>query len=246
MSIPVVVCGRGGRMSRLLSAAVAVEPGLTLAARLTTPARAADGSAPPHGPRAPLITELAGRGSPSVVVDFTHRAFTASVLTQAAAAPCSLVIGTSGLSDGDRALMAEAARERAVVCAANFSVSAHAVARFVRDLARQTGPEWDAGVLDVHFAAKKDAPSATARLLAEQWRRPAAETTAAPVVSLRLGDAVSEHRVIAEGPGEHVEIVHRVSDRAAFLPGILQAVRFAATAPAGLYTMEDVACTPSP
>ncbi|MEK8173936.1 dihydrodipicolinate reductase C-terminal domain-containing protein [Streptomyces sp. M19] len=177
----------------------------------------------------------------------------------------------------EHALLAEVGRRRAVVTAANFSVALLLVARFVRELSRRTGPGWDAGVLDVHFAGKRDRPSGTARFLADQWRperceRPEYEggdadgpapggqepepggrepvgpeggVRAAPeVAAFRLGDAVSEHRLLAAGPGEHVEVVHRVADRTAFLPGILRAVRFAATAPPGHYHLEDVLAAP--
>ncbi|MGW5652741.1 4-hydroxy-tetrahydrodipicolinate reductase [Streptomyces humi] len=248
MTVSVVVCGRTGRMSRLVAAAVAAEPGMLLAARLTTRDRAAAdaGRVPvPEAPEAPLVTDLGElTGRHPVVVDLTHRALTAHLLGLAHRSPCALVVGTSGLTADDRARLADVARERPVVAAANFSQALTAVARFVGDLSRRVGADWDAGVLDVHFAGKRDRPSATARHLAGHWRS-ASGHPGAEIASLRIGEAVGEHRVVATGPGEHVEVVHRVSDRAAFLPGILQAVRFAATAPAGLYTLEDTACPPA-
>lgn len=241
MTIPTVVCGRDGRMANLIAGAVERAPGMHLIARHT-----ARGSAAGGGP-GPVVTDLADvTGARPVVVDFTAREATAALLRQALATRCPLVIGTSGLEAAERALAAEAARDRPVVVAANFSLALLAVARFVRDLSEQVDESWDAGVVDVHFAGKRDRPSNTARFLAGQWRPDRPDRREPDIGAFRMGDAVSEHRVIAAGAGEHIEVLHRVADRAAFLPGILRAVRFAAAAPPGTYSLEDVACAAVP
>jgi 4-hydroxy-tetrahydrodipicolinate reductase len=197
-------------------------------------------------PQLELLARLATRPSPQlagvagdkpVIVDFTAAEVTAALLTQALYTPCPLVIGTSGLGPAERELIAEVGRTTAVVVAANFSVALLAVARFVRELSSQVGSSWDAGVIDVHFAGKRDRPSGTAGFLAEQWRGSHAEPE---VASFRLGDAVSEHRLLAAGSGEHVEVVHRIADRRAFLPGILRSIRFASDAGPGVYSLEHV------
>ncbi|MFV2196811.1 4-hydroxy-tetrahydrodipicolinate reductase [Nocardiopsis sp. LOL_012] len=236
MTIPVVVCGSSGRMSDLIAAALNDTPDLRAAARLSlrpTEASAADSGA---------VRELGRVCVPEpVVVDFTAPQATRRLLHQARTVPCSLVIGTSGLTDGDRSLMREVGRERTIVTAANFSVVLLAMARFVRELGSLVDHTWDAGVVDVHFAGKKDRPSATARYLAEQWPGPPGREAAPPeVAAFRMGDGVSEHRVLASGTGEHVEVLHRVADRTALLPGILRSVRFAAHAGPGVHTLEDV------
>ncbi|MFJ8005326.1 4-hydroxy-tetrahydrodipicolinate reductase [Streptomyces fagopyri] len=246
MTTPVVVCGRSGRMAGLIADAVSREPDLHLTARLSTRPQ----------PAADVLAALADLDCdrPPVVVDFTAREATAALLVQARNVPCSLVIGTSGLGESETALLEEAGRHRAIVTAANFSVALLAVAGFVRDLSGRTDDSWDAGVLDIHFTGKRDRPSATARLLAAQWRAARTRRRGRPetgeegaeeapdIAAFRIGNAVSEHRILAAGPGEHVEVVHRVADRTAFLPGILRSVRFAADAPPGLYSLEDVAC----
>ncbi|MER6914841.1 dihydrodipicolinate reductase C-terminal domain-containing protein [Streptomyces sp. NPDC000594] len=249
-TVPIVVCGRSGRMARLIAGAIAGAPDLSLTGRLTL--RPAPVSAPApvpgepgaHSGGAPLVgglKELAG--PPPVVVDFTAREATAALLRQAVETPCPLVIGTSGLGDAERELIAEVGRHTPVVAAANFSLALLAVARFAEDLSRITDDSWDAGVLDIHFAGKLDRPSATARFLAGRWQgaRGAGEGREPDVASFRMGNGVSEHRLVAAGTGEHVEVLHRVADRTAFLPGVLRSVRFAARARPGVYTLEDVA-----
>jgi 4-hydroxy-tetrahydrodipicolinate reductase len=135
------------------------------------------------------------------------------------------------------------ARERAIVTAANFSFALTIVARFVRELAARADAGWGAGVVDVHFAGKRDLPSGTARALADAWSSQRGAGAPVPAIaSFRIGDAVSEHRVLAAGTGEQVEICHRVNDRAAFVPGVLAAIRFAEHADPGLYSLEDAVC----
>jgi 4-hydroxy-tetrahydrodipicolinate reductase len=248
VTISTVVCGRDGRMANLIADAVERAPGVRLTARYT--ARCSDPYtarvAATAGP-VPVVTDLAEvPGTPPVVVDFTAPEATAALLRQASVTPCPLVIGTSGLGEGEHALAAAAGLGRAVVVAANFSLALLAVARFVRDLSDQVDESWDAGIVDVHFAGKRDRPSNTARFLAGQWRPDRPGRREPEVGAFRMGDAVSEHRMLAAGAGEHVEVLHRVADRAAFLPGILRAVRFAAGAPPGVYSLEDVACAAVP
>jgi len=226
-------------MATLIADAVRADPGLELAARLTTRTLGLPTQDIPSVDHLAAVASL----EPVVVIDFTARQATAVLLDQAMTVGCSLVIGTSGLGDAERDLLAEVGRSRAVVVAANFSLVLLAVARFIRDLSAQVGPTWDAGIMDVHFAGKRDRPSGTARFLAEQWHGARGNHELTPdVAAFRMGDAVSEHRVLAAGSGEHVEVLHRVADRKAFLPGVLCSVRFAAHAQPGIYSLEDVAC----
>lgn len=179
-------------------------------------------------------------GVAPVVIDFTTPEGTRRLLREAGGTRCSLVIGTSGLTAADLDLLCEVARERAVLRAANFSTALVAVRAFVAALAERVGSDWGAGVVDVHFAGKRDRPSATALDLADVWRGRHGELP--EIASFRMGGGVSEHRLLAAGAGELVELRHRVDDRAAFVPGVLAAARFVAEAAPGLYTLEDALC----
>ncbi|GAB3441137.1 4-hydroxy-tetrahydrodipicolinate reductase [Actinophytocola sediminis] len=223
MIVPVVVCGRSGRMARLIAEAVHADPQLELTARASTR---------PQGVR---LAEVAPNRP--AVVDFTAAEATVALLKQALTVPCALVVGTSGLGPDSRELLDEVGRHRPVVIAANFSLALAAMARFVRDLSDHAGTGWAAGVLDIHFAGKRDRPSGTSRFLAGQWQ--GADRAATEIASFRMGDGVGEHRLLAAGPGEQVEVTHRVVDRRAYLPGILRSIRFAAQASPGIYTLED-------
>lgn len=263
MSIPVVVCGRFGRMAGVVGRAVHDAPDLDLAARLSLrpadlrpadlgpvdlgsaalgPGDADGQAAENHDPDTPVVIRLADvPDACPVVVDFTAEEATTELLEQAREVPCALVIGTSGMGERHRRLLEEVGRKRSVVVSANFSLALLAVTRFVRELAAQSDDSWDAGITDLHFVGKRDRPSGTARHLAAEWQAARGAGTAVPdIASFRMGDGLSEHRLLAAGTGEHVEVLHRMVDRRAFLPGILRSVRFAARSRPGVHTMEDV------
>ena len=98
---------------------------------------------------------------------------------------------------------------------------------------------------------KKDAPSGTAKTLAEilkKARRSAPRTNSSggeidkeiPIQSIREGEVVGEHTVIFDGAGERLELVHRAKSRETFAKGALRAAEWAIGKPAGLYTVQDV------
>ncbi|MFI9160819.1 4-hydroxy-tetrahydrodipicolinate reductase [Kitasatospora aureofaciens] len=248
MTVPVLaavaVCGLTGRMAGVVRQAVLDAPDLALSARLSLRPPAPDPAE--ANPPAPVVHRLADLPDPhAVVVDFTAEEATAELLDQARTVPCALVIGTSGLGERHQRLLAEVGRSRAVVVAANYSLALLAVTRFVEDLAAQADDSWNAGVGDLHFAGKRDRPSGTARHLAAAWQGARGPGAPAPdITSFRLGDALSEHRVVAAGSGEHVEVLHRMADRRAFLPGVLRAIRYAATAGPGVRGLADVVREP--
>jgi 4-hydroxy-tetrahydrodipicolinate reductase len=85
---------------------------------------------------------------------------------------------------------------------------------------------------------KKDAPSGTAKTLAEVLKT--AQKTEIPIQSIREGGAVGEHTVIFTGPGERLELTHRAASREIFARGALRAAHWIMGKPPGLYSMQDV------
>ena len=166
------------------------------------------------------------------------------------------VIGTTGLSEEQRAKVEEAARSIPIVLAPNMSVGVNLLSEVVRDLSRKLAG-YDIEVVEAHHRHKKDAPSGTALLLARaaaEGREQELEEVAvygregaAPrregeigVHALRGGAVVGEHRLIFYSEGEEVEVVHRALSRRTFADGAMRAARFAAIAEPGLYSMHDV------
>jgi 4-hydroxy-tetrahydrodipicolinate reductase len=85
---------------------------------------------------------------------------------------------------------------------------------------------------------KKDAPSGTAKTLAEILK--AVRNSEIPIQSIREGDVVGEHNVIFSGPGESLELTHRAANRGIFARGALRAAKWIISKPPGLYSMQDV------
>ena len=85
---------------------------------------------------------------------------------------------------------------------------------------------------------KKDAPSGTAKTLAEILK--AMRNSEIPIQSIREGDVVGEHTIIFSGPAERLELTHRAADRGIFARGALRAAKWIVDKPAGLYSMQNV------
>lgn len=256
------IIGATGRMGSAVVRAALDEPDLKLSGGLVS-----DGS-PAAGTD---LGELVGRRpigiglssdpetaleNADVAVDFSLPAATDAVLATCVARRLPLVLGTTGLAEGQRSALEYASTQIAIVYGANMSVGLNVLRRLTGSAAWTLGEDFDAEILDVHHRFKRDAPSGSALELgaavingrgdggaAEIGRRPGdgpREAGAVGYASLRGGDVVGEHTVLFAGPGERLELVHRVTDRAAFALGALRAARWVAGRGAGLFGMDDV------
>ncbi len=168
-----------------------------------------------------------------------------------------VVIGTTGLTEEQRAEVERAAQNIPIVLAPNMSVGVNLLREVVRELSEKLGDDYDIEIVEAHHRNKVDAPSGTALLLAraaaEGRRRDLGEVAVygregrSPrqegeigIHALRGGAVVGEHRVVFYGSGEEVEVTHRALSRRTFAAGSLRAARFVATAEPGLYSMRDV------
>ena len=134
--IPVAVHGAEGRMGRLVAALVEAEPDLALAALVTEPGRGRPtGDFHPELPLTPQDRMAEALPPDCVIVDFSLAPALAGLLAGARAAGARLVSGTTGFDDGDLAALADFARERCVVHAANFSLGIPALRLLLERLA---------------------------------------------------------------------------------------------------------------
>jgi 4-hydroxy-tetrahydrodipicolinate reductase len=109
-----------------------------------------------------------------------------------------------------------------------------------RKAAEQLGGDFDAEIIETHHTMKKDAPSGTAKTLAEILKAAKKTPSEIPVQSIREGDVVGEHTVIFSGPSERLELTHRAASREIFALGALRAAKWIIDQPPGLYSMQDV------
>jgi 4-hydroxy-tetrahydrodipicolinate reductase len=175
-----------------------------------------------------------------VAIDFSN----ADAITEVSAAALQhrkpLVIGTTGHSQEQRRLIEETAQSLPVVFASNFSIGVNVLFWLTRKAAEQLGGDFDAEIIETHHKMKKDAPSGTAKTLAEVLKASKKTQTEISIQSIREGDVVGEHTVIFRGPSERLELTHRAASREIFARGALRAAKWIINQPPGLYSMQDV------
>ena len=151
----------------------------------------------------------------------------------------AIVIGTTGLSDGEKEAIEKASRKIPIVCSPNMSVGVNLLFRMAYDAAKVFGAEYDVSIVEAHHVHKKDAPSGTAKELAHIVEKARAQK-AIPIESIREDEIVGEQTTTFDSPFDTVEITHSAKTRDIFAKGALKAAKWVAAKPTGLYTMKDV------
>jgi len=193
-----------------------------------------------------------------VVIDFSARSVTPEVAALCAAHGKALVIGTTGHTDTDKFDITKVIAGIPVVWASNYSTGVNTLFWLTRKAAEILGPAFDLEIVEMHHRLKKDAPSGTAKSLAEiladvrrlQFDKAArhgrvglvGERTQGEIGihSIRGGDVVGDHTVIFANIGERLELTHKASSRETFANGALRAALWVVKQKPGLYDMQDV------
>ena len=259
-----VIAGAGGRMGRTLIHAIAATKGVTLAGAVEAVGSAVIGRD---------AGELAGLGANGIkvssdvapllkdadgLIEFTVPAASLALAELSAAAGVAHVMGTTGHSAEEEALIAKAASRAPIVKSGNMSLGVNLLAALVKRVAQTLGEEYDIEIVEMHHNKKIDAPSGTALMfgraaaegrgvnLAQRAARGRDGMTGARgagdigFASLRGGTVVGDHSVIFAGPAERIELTHRAEDRMIFARGALHAALWARGKKPGLYSMADV------
>ena len=191
-----------------------------------------------------------------VLIDFSVPGALQASLDRAVSAALPILIGTTGLGDLADQLIAEAAKEIAVLRAANTSIGVALLSDLVERAARVLGTAWDIEIVEAHHRHKADAPSGTALVLGEAVARGRGAPLDADrgrdgigltrregaigFSAVRGGTVAGDHDVLFLGPDERLILSHRAENRSIFARGALAAARFLHGKPAGLYSMRDV------
>jgi 4-hydroxy-tetrahydrodipicolinate reductase len=155
------------------------------------------------------------------------------------AAGCAVVCGTTGW-DAERATVSDEVRRLggALVWAPNFSLGVHLFTKLVAEAARRArAAGLDAHLVETHHATKKDAPSGTARHVADAAER--ASGSKMPITSVRVGKVPGTHEVIFDGAFEQLRLVHQARDRRVFALGALVAAQWIGGRH-GVFSLDDV------
>lgn len=239
-----VLIGAAGRMGQAILGASQGAHALVVTAALVAPGSPRLG-APAGGGALHYRADLAhALTQADVAIDFSSAAATAGNLAACRAAGTPLLIGTTGFAPELEADFAAAARDIALLVAANTSIGVTVLAELVRIAAAALPAGFIASITETHHAGKRDAPSGTALRLAAAARPGRASATGAAVEidieSIRTGDIVGEHAVRFAAAGEELTLAHKASDRGLFARGALAAALWLSSRPPGRYTMRDL------
>ncbi len=192
------------------------------------------------------------------VIDFTFHTSVKENLENAVANSQAYVLGTTGLTEAEKAAVFAASAQIPIVWAPNMSLGVNLLLELVRRSASILGPDYDVEIVEMHHRLKKDAPSGTALGLAEAvaegrgvrladvacygregitGERPAGEIG---IHALRGGSVVGDHTVAFVADEERVEITHKANSRESFASGALRAALWLSQRKPGVYTMRHV------
>ena len=259
-----IVAGAGGRMGRTLTRVISETPGAVLTGALEAPGSELLGKdagvlagLPANGVM--LSADLwALSANADGILDFTVPAATIANVAIAAQRRLVHVIGTTGLSPSDDAVIQSVTSRATVVKSGNMSLGVNLLAALVKRVARTLDEDFDIEILEMHHGRKTDAPSGTALLLGRAAAvgrdidldkrsvrirdgHPGARKSGdIGFASLRGGTVVGEHNVIFAGPYERIELVHKAQDRMIFARGAIKAALWANSRKPGIYSMADV------
>ena len=259
----IAVAGASGRMGHMLIEAITAADDCVLAGALdiaASPALGTDASAFLGRPSGVAITAdlAAGLQGAQVLIDFTRPEGTLAHVKACRAQGVNLVIGTTGFSEAEKAEIAAAAQDIAIVLAPNMSVGVNVTLKLLEMAAKALSTGYDIEIIEAHHRHKVDAPSGTALRMGEViadalgrdlkdcavYAREGVTGERDPssigFATIRGGDIVGDHTVLFAGTGERIEISHKSSNRSGYAQGSLRAVRFLADKKTGLFNMFDV------
>ncbi len=263
--IRLAISGAGGRMGKSIIQACHAKPEWSVVAATARPGSPAIGEDAGWLAGVPVlgvevVDRLAKVQQPfDVLIDFTQPVVTLDNLVYCREHKRRMVIGTTGFTPSQRAEIATAAKETAIVVAPNMSVGVNLCFKLLELAAQAIGAETDIEIIEAHHRNKVDAPSGTALRMGEivaqalgrdlqdcavYGRGPGAtgkrDRKTIGFETIRAGDIVGDHTVLFAGDGERVEITHKASSRLTFANGALRAASWLKGKQQGLYDMQDV------
>lgn len=237
----IIITGSKGRMGRAIAACASQHPEIKIAGQID---------------QGDDLRAVITKGD--VVIDFSSHTATPDIAALCAKHKKALVIGTTGHTDTETFQIRKLESKIPIVWASNFSTGVNTLFWLTRKAAEILGPDYDLEIIEMHHRHKHDAPSGTAKTLAEilaaarKLRLSEAarhgrsgitgERTQSEIGihSIRGGDVVGDHTVVFASNGERVELTHKASSRDTFGNGALRAAQWVAKQLPGLYDMQDV------
>ena len=185
-------------------------------------------------------------GNADAAIEFTTGGAAPANVRACVRAGCPVVSGTTGW-DAERPRVEEdvLAGNGAMLWSPNFAIGVNLFWQVAELAARLAGraKSFDAHIVEMHHAAKRDAPSGTA--LALQRLASTAFGSDIPVSSVRVGAVPGTHELLLDAAFEQIRVVHEARDRRVFAQGALLAARWL-VGRRGVYTMRDFLLSEGP
>lgn len=192
-----------------------------------------------------------------VLIDFSSPKATDELLSWCKEKNLPIVLCTTGLSDEQIGNVEECSKSVAVLRSANMSLGINMLLKELKTITGILSPAgFDIEIVEKHHNQKVDAPSGTAIALADSINeelnneynyvydrskeRKKREKKEIGISAVRGGNIVGEHEVIFAGNDEVITITHTAYSKAIFANGAVEAAKFLAGKPAGMYDMSDV------
>ena len=234
--IRLAVSGCCGRMGQRISALSLKDKSFKLSALLEGQARP-DTPAKIH--QVPVsFTNEALKGS-NVLIEFTTPEATMANLKACVKHKVNMVIGTTGLDKKQVAEIKKASAKIAIVYSSNMSVGVNLVFSMIKRAAQVTGKNYSMNLIETHHIHKKDAPSGTAKTMAEIAEQ-FSKSKVKNIESIREGEVIGDHTITFESDVDLISIRHNAKTRDIFAEGSLVAAKFLSKKKKGLFNMQDV------
>ena len=235
----VVLCGANGAMGKLIDEILGNE----CVGRVSI-----DGEN-----NVPKTFDELGEVDADVIIDFSHHSAIADVIAYAKKIHAAVVVGTTGHTDEEKALIEEASKVLPVFFTGNVSMGIAVLCRLAKQAAAFF-PDADIEIVETHHTRKVDAPSGTALMLYNAIKEVRPNATAncgrsgegkrtkdeIGIHALRLGNVVGIHEVHIHTGNQSLKLTHESGSRAMLADGAVAAARFMEGKGKGLYNMEDI------
>lgn len=192
-----------------------------------------------------------------VIIDFATAKAVDGLLEYSKKNNVPAVICTTGLSEEQIERIHETSREVAILKSANMSLGINTLFKLLKQATAILAPaNFDMEIVEKHHNQKLDAPSGTALALADSMKealddsyyykydrskeRAKRDPKEIGISAVRGGTIVGEHEVFFCGEDEVIEFKHTAYSKSIFAKGAIEAAKFLAGKPAGMYDMSDV------
>jgi len=247
--INVIVCGGCGKMGSTVARLVRQNEDMKLAGIIESP------SHPKKGKDWGIVTGLGETGiiikdnleeiiqNTDQVVEFTNPQVSLKHLEIVSKYKKAMIMGTTGFSSEEIKEINKLAQGIPFLLSPNMSLGVNLLFKLAAETAAALSDDYDIEIVEAHHRFKKDAPSGTAKKLAQEIAKAkgvSLDKVAIGIHSIRSGDITGEHTVMFTALGERLELTHKAHNRDTFAYGTIQAIKFMEGKSAGFYEMKDV------